>query len=459
MNQSQTSAPQANPSALLPILLFLVVYLGNGIFFEYIRPEEGQMGFYVVSVVLAFSIALIAAFLQNKERTFDEKIHICAKGIGDDNIVTMLFIFLMAGAFSGIASQAGGASSTANLLLNIIPGRFAVPGLFVIACLISMAMGTSVGTISVLAPIACAVSQNGGLSLPFCVGIVVGGAMFGDNLSMISDTTIAATRTQKVDLKDKFRTNFWISLPAAVVTIVLLIIFGRPETAQALEVGGYDIIKVIPYILVLVLALIGMNVFLVLTIGIFAAGIIGMAYGDITFMDFAGQIWAGFQGMIEVFLLSMLCGGIAEMAKHYGGLNWLIDKLSKTFKGKKSAQVGLSVLAALTDMATANNTVAIIVDGPMAREISEKYDIDPRKTASILDMFTCIMQGLIPYGAQFLVVASMCEGRVSPLDIIPKNWYLFLLAGFAILSYFVPWYEKITLKGKWDWKQNKVVND
>ena len=229
MNQPDTSTAAENPRALLPILLFLIVYLGNGIFFEYIHPAEGQMGFYVVSVVLAFSIALIAAFFQNRKLSFDEKIHICAKGIGDDNIVTMLFIFIMAGAFSGIASEAGGASSTANMLLSIIPGRFAVPGLFLIACLISMAMGTSVGTISVLVPIACAVSKSGGLSLPFCVGIVVGGAMFGDNLSFISDTTIAATTTQGCSMSDKFKANIWIAGPAAIIVAAMFdaMVFAR----------------------------------------------------------------------------------------------------------------------------------------------------------------------------------------------------------------------------------------
>ena len=216
---------KSNPKALFPIALFLVLYLGNGVFFEYIKPQEGQMGFYVVSVVLAFSIALIAAFLQNRKLSFDEKIHICAKGIGDDNIVIMLFIFLMAGGFSGIASQAGGASSTANMLLNVIPGKYAVPGLFLISCLISMAMGTSVGTISVLAPIACAVSKNGGLPLELCVGVVVGGAMFGDNLSFISDTTIAATKTQGVEMKDKFFTNIRVALPSAVITFIILIVY------------------------------------------------------------------------------------------------------------------------------------------------------------------------------------------------------------------------------------------
>ena len=465
--------------ALVPFAVFIIIYLGAGII---LQSKGVEMAFYQFPAVVAMFIAVLVAFAMNYKAGINTNFSIFAKGAANEDVMAMLMIYLLAGAFSAVAKSMGGVDATVNLGVSIIPASLLTAGLFIIASFLATATGTSMGTIGALVPIALGVVDKAGLSLPLVMAAVVSGAMFGDNLSMISDTTIAATRTQHVELKDKFRTNFWISFPAAIVTIILLVIFGRPETAQALEVGGFDFVKVIPYLLVLVLALIGMNVFLVLTIGIFAAGIIGMAYGgmnvflvltigifaagiigmaygDITFMDFAGNIWAGFQGMIEVFLLSMLCGGIAEMAKHYGGLNWLIEKLSKTFKGKKSAQVGLSALAALTDMATANNTVAIIVDGPMAREISEKYDIDPRKTASILDMFTCIMQGLIPYGAQFLVVASMCEGRVSPLDIIPRNWYLFLLAGFAILSYFVPWYENITLKGKWDWKENKVVNE
>ena len=355
-------------------------------------------------------------------------------------------IFLLAGAFSAVAKAMGGVEATVNFGVSIIPASLITAGMFIIAAFLGTATGTSMGTIGALVPIALGMVDKAGLSLPLVMAACVSGAMFGDNLSMISDTTIAATRTQNVELKDKFRTNFWIAFPAAIVTIVLLVIFGRPETAKAIEASGYDIVKVLPYLLVLILALIGVNVFLVLTIGIFSAGIIGMAYGDLTFLSFAGEIWAGFQGMIEVFLLSMFIGGTAEMAKHYGGLEWLIEKMSGMIKGKKSAQVGMSALALLTDMATANNTIAIIVDGPMAKEISAEYGVDPRKTASILDIFTCIMQGLIPYGAQFLLVASLSEGRVSPGDVIPNNWYLFLLAGFAILSYFVPWYEKITLK-------------
>ena len=238
---------KANAWALLPIVLFLVLYLGNGIYFEYIRPADGQMGFYIMSVVVAFSVALIVAFVQNRGLSFEEKIHLSAQGIGDDNITIMLFIFLMAGAFGGIASAAGGAESTANLLLYLIPANFAIPGLFLIACLISMAMGTSVGTITVLVPIAAAVAQNGGLSLPFCVGTVVGGAMFGDNLSFISDTTIAATKTQGVEMKDKFRTNIRVALPAAVITFVILIVYAICTDSQMVGDYTFSIPAAIPY--------------------------------------------------------------------------------------------------------------------------------------------------------------------------------------------------------------------
>ena len=455
-NQKMEKERKGSGLALIPFLVFIVIYLGAGII---LQSRGVEMAFYQFPAVVAMFFAVLVAFAINYKAGINENFRIFAKGAGSEDIMCMLMIFLLAGAFSAVAKSMGGVDATVNLGVSIIPASLLTAGLFVIAAFLGTATGTSMGTIGALVPIALGVVDKAGLSLPLVMAAVVSGAMFGDNLSMISDTTIAATRTQGVELKDKFRTNFWIAFPAAVVTIILLVIFGRPESAQAITVDPFSFVKVIPYLLVLILALIGVNVYLDLTIGILSAGIIGMAYGDITFMDFAGQIWAGFQGMIEVFLLSMLVGGIAEMAKHYGGLDWLIGRISKAIKGKKSAQVGLSALAALTDVATANNTVAIIVDGPMAREISEKYDVDPRKTASILDVFTCIMQGLIPYGAQFLVVAGMCEGRVSPMDIIPNNWYLFLLGLFAILSYFVAPYEKLTLKGRWDWKENKVVYD
>ncbi len=429
--------------ALLPFAVFIVIYLGAGMI---LQSRGVEMAFYQFPAVVAMFIAVLIAFAMNYKAGINENFKVFARGAASEDIMNMLMIFLLAGAFSAVAKAMGGVEATVNFGVSIIPASLITAGMFIIAAFLGTATGTSMGTIGALVPIALGMVDKAGLSLPLVMAACVSGAMFGDNLSMISDTTIAATRTQNVELKDKFRTNFWIALPAAIVTIVLLVIFGRPETAKAIEASGYDIVKVLPYLLVLILALIGVNVFLVLTIGIFSAGIIGMAYGDLTFLSFAGEIWAGFQGMIEVFLLSMFIGGTAEMAKHYGGLNWLIEKMSGMIKGKKSAQVGMSALALLTDMATANNTIAIIVDGPMAKEISAEYGVDPRKTASILDIFTCIMQGLIPYGAQFLLVASLSEGRVSPGDVIPNNWYLFLLAGFAILSYFVPWYEKITLK-------------
>ncbi len=429
--------------ALLPFAVFIVIYLGAGMI---LQSRGVEMAFYQFPAVVAMFIAVLIAFAMNYKAGINENFKVFARGAASEDIMNMLMIFLLAGAFSAVAKAMGGVEATVNFGVSIIPASLITAGMFIIAAFLGTATGTSMGTIGALVPIALGMVDKAGLSLPLVMAACVSGAMFGDNLSMISDTTIAATRTQNVELKDKFRTNFWIAFPAAIVTIVLLVIFGRPETAKAIEASGYDIVKVLPYLLVLILALIGVNVFLVLTIGIFSAGIIGMAYGDLTFLSFAGEIWAGFQGMIEVFLLSMFIGGTAEMAKHYGGLEWLIEKMSGMIKGKKSAQVGMSALALLTDMATANNTIAIIVDGPMAKEISAEYGVDPRKTASILDIFTCIMQGLIPYGAQFLLVASLSEGRVSPGDVIPNNWYLFLLAGFAILSYFVPWYEKITLK-------------
>ncbi|MCQ2563529.1 MAG: Na+/H+ antiporter NhaC family protein [Mogibacterium sp.] len=429
--------------ALLPFAVFIVIYLGAGMI---LQSRGVEMAFYQFPAVVAMFIAVLIAFAMNYKAGINENFKVFARGAASEDIMNMLMIFLLAGAFSAVAKAMGGVEATVNFGVSIIPASLITAGMFIIAAFLGTATGTSMGTIGALVPIALGMVDKAGLSLPLVMAACVSGAMFGDNLSMISDTTIAATRTQNVELKDKFRTNFWIAFPAAIVTIVLLVIFGRPETAKAIEASGYDIVKVLPYLLVLILALIGVNVFLVLTIGIFSAGIIGMAYGDLTFLSFAGEIWAGFQGMIEVFLLSMFIGGTAEMAKHYGGLEWLIEKMSGMIKGKKSAQVGMSALALLTDMATANNTIAIIVDGPMAKEISAEYGVDLRKTASILDIFTCIMQGLIPYGAQFLLVASLSEGRVSPGDVIPNNWYLFLLAGFAILSYFVPWYEKITLK-------------
>ncbi|MBQ8054105.1 MAG: Na+/H+ antiporter NhaC family protein [Lachnospiraceae bacterium] len=432
MNQPEKPAPKANPKALLPILLFLVVYLGNGIFFEYIRPTEGQMGFYVVSVVLAFSIALIAAFLQNKSLTFDEKIHICAQGIGDDNIVIMLFIFLMAGAFSGIASEAGGASSTANMLLNIIPGKFAVPGLFVIACLISMAMGTSVGTISVLAPIACAVANNGGLSLPLCVGIVVGGAMFGDNLSFISDTTIAATKTQGVEMKDKFRTNIRVALPAALITLIILVIYAFMSGGVSVGTFEFNILQAIPYFIVLGMSILGINVFLVLIVGILLFVVVGILTGSLAYSTALSSMGSGISGMFETMIVTILVASIAALMKENGGFEAILEFIRKKADSKRGGMYGIAFLTAFMDIATANNTVAIVIAAPIARDITKEYGVDPKQTASLLDTCSCITQGIIPYGAQLLVAANIA--KLTSVSLIPFLIYPFVLTVFVVAS-------------------------
>ena len=420
-----------NAAALLPIALFLVVYLGNGIYFEYVAKAEGQMGFYVVSVVLAFSIALIAAFIQNPGRTFDEKIHICAKGIGDDNIVTMLFIFILAGAFSGIAGEAGGASSTANLLLSIIPGRFVVPGLFVIACLISMAMGTSVGTISVLAPIACKVSENN-LLLPLCVGVVVGGAMFGDNLSFISDTTIAATKTQGVEMKDKFRTNIRVALPAAVITFIVLIVYAILSRGAQIGEFSFNIWQALPYFLVLIMSVLGINVFIVLMTGCVLFVLAGVFTGSLSYATALSSMGAGISGMFETMIVTILVASIAALMKENGGFEAILAMIRRNADNRRGGMFGIAFLTAFMDLATANNTVAIVIAAPIARDISREYNVAPRTTASLLDTCSCIMQGIIPYGAQLLVAANIAG--VASVSLIPFLMYPFILAVFVVIS-------------------------
>ena len=421
-----------NGKALLPIVVFLALYLGTGIWFEYISPVQGQMGFYIMSVVVAFSIALAVALVQNRKLSFDEKIHLCAQGIGDDNITIMLFIFLMAGAFGGIAKQAGGAASTANLLLDIIPGNFAVPGLFLIACLISMAMGTSVGTITVLVPIAAEVSHNGGFSLPLCVATVVGGAMFGDNLSFISDTTIAATKTQGVEMRDKFRVNFRIALPAAILTLVILIVVAL--TGDAVSVGDYDynLIQALPYFVVLALALAGLNVLLVLGAGIALFLLAGAVTGSLTYISAFTAMGDGTTGMFETMIVTILVASIGALIRENGGFAAILSFIKRRFSGKRGGMLGIGLLTALMDVATANNTVAIVMAAPIAKEISVEYGIEPQKTASLLDTCSCVLQGIIPYGAQLLIAASL--SGLSSISIIPFLFYPFLLAVCVLIS-------------------------
>ena len=438
--------------ALIPFAVFIFLYLGVGIILEFSGTE---MAFYQLPAPVAIIVGVVVAFIIFKG-SIEEKFSQFAKGCGNENILIMCFIYLFAGAFATVAKSMGGVDSTVNLGLSFIPAQYITAGLFVISAFISVATGTSMGTISTVAPIAIATAEKAGLNMTLIVAAIIGGAMFGDNLSVISDTTIAATRTQNCELKDKFKVNFYIALPAAVLTFVLLIVFGKPETIVPIQKLDYNLVKVIPYILVLGLAISGFNVFLTLGVGTVVAGIVGMSYGDLTPLTFAQNIYAGFTGMNEIFLLSMFTGGLAHMVTQHGGLQWILEKIQSVVKSEKSAQIGISAIAAATDMAVANNTVAIIITGPIAKELSRKYKVDPRKSASLLDIWTCIFQGFIPYGAQILLAGSLTAGAVSPLELFPFLWYQQLLAVFTLISMFIPYADGLIKKKPWNWELDKA---
>lgn len=432
MEEKKTNRKEPNGLALLPILIFLAVYLGSGIYYEYICPQEGVKGFYVMSVVVAFMIAMTVALFQNRALSFNEKIEACARGIGDSNITIMLFIFLIAGAFSGIAGAAGGASSTAYMLLSILPANFAIPGLFIIACLISMAMGTSCGTITVLVPIAFNISAAAGLDLPFCVATVVGGAMFGDNLSFISDTTIAATKTQGVEMKDKFRANFRIALPAAAATLILVTVLSRNGGAAAVDVEDFNVLQAIPYFIVLLAAVCGINVFIVLGGGVILFAAAGLATGSLTVSTAFSAMGTGTSGMFETMIVTILVASMGSLMKEFGGFEFLLQAIRRLFKSRAGGEFGIGILTSVMDIATANNTVAIVMAGPIAKEVSEEYGIDSARAASLLDIFSCIWQGIIPYGAQLLIAAGLA--KISSVDIIPFLYYQAFLLIAVIIS-------------------------
>ena len=445
MNQTK-----ANGKALIPFIVFIALYLGIGIYLESIGTE---MAFYQFPSPVAIIVSIILAFIMFKG-SMDDKFSDLVKGCGDENVLTMCFIYLFAGAFATVASSMGGVDAVVNLGLSLIPAEYITAGIFVISSFIAVSTGSSMSTIGAVCPIAIATADKAGLNLVLIIGAVVGGAMCGDNLSIISDTTIAATKTQGCDMKDKFKLNFLIALPAAILTFVLLLIFGKPEVAIPLENLDYNIIKVIPYMLVLVLALFGLNVFITLGTGILSAGLIGMIYGDLNILSFSQSIYNGFTGMTEIFLLSLLTGGLAYMVTKNGGLEWILQKIQKIIKGKKSAEVGIAALATAADLAVANNTIAIIVTGPIAKGICDKYHVDPRRSASLLDIWTCIFQGFIPYGAQVLLAASLTAGALSPLDLLPFFWYQQLLAIFTLISMFIPYADGVIKKRPWNWETN-----
>ena len=421
-----------NYAALLPIAVFLVFYLGAGIAFR---------DFYVMPAIVGFLIALFVAFLQNRALSFDEKVSVIARGLADENIITMCLIFLAAGAFSGIVSAAGGADSTVTLALHAVPPSFSVVGLFLIGCFISTAMGTSVGTVTVLVPFAVGIADRTGYSLALCLAACVSGAMFGDNLSMISDTTIAAVRTQGCGMKDKFKMNFFIVLPAAVVAAGIYLAVTLNSTSAPLElepITGAMVLQVVPYLLVLVGALIGFNIFLVLIAGILASIVIGLATGMFAFSEIFNLMNSGITSMYDITVISIVVSCIGSLIKEGGGIQAVLELVKSHIKSAKSAQLGIAAIVAGVDIATANNTIAIVMSGSLAKEISTEYGIEPRRTASILDIFASVVQGLIPYGAQLLyasagATALLASGSISSVEIIPYMYYPVLMAVSAIL--------------------------
>ena len=404
--------------ALSPLLVFMAVYVAGAIL-------AGD--FYKVPVAAAFIIATAYAMLITRgvQRT-DEKIAIFSSGAGNRNVLLMIWIFVLAGAFASTAKDIGAIDATVNATLSILPGNLLYAGLFLAACFVSMSVGTSVGTIVALVPIASGIAAGTGIT-----GIIVGGAFFGDNLSFISDTTVAATKTQGCSMQDKFKVNLWIAAPAAIIVAVLYVFLGRGITASP-EVLGADWYLMLPYLLVIVLAIMGVNVVTVLAIGIGVNGIIGWITGAYNFVGWLSAIGSGIGGMGELIIVSLLAGGMLEIIRYNGGLEFIIGKLTRRIKGPRGASASIAALVSLVNICTANNTIAIITVGPLAKDISARFGLDPRKTASILDTFSCLVQGILPYGAQMLMASGLAG--VSALSIIGTLYYPFALGIMACLS-------------------------
>ena len=427
---------KGNAVALLPIGVFLAIYLGLGLLFEY--GLKIPMGFYQVPIIIAFLAAILVACLQNREVSFDDKLSIMGEGVGDKNIITMLLIFLTAGAFVGVVGRSS-AQSVAYFMLDLIPAQYAVAVLFVVACFVSTSMGTSVGTITLIAPIAVEVAQASSFSIPLCVGTVVGGAMFGDNLSFISDTTIAACNGQGCAMKDKFKGNFFIALPAALVTLVLVIIITGNQNTTPVS-GSYNLVQLIPYVLVLVGGIIGINVFVVLLAGILSGAVIMLLTGQTVATDLLASMGSGAAGMFETSMVAVLVAAMCALIRVYGGFDALLSFIQSLFKGNKGGQLGMGLLVGTMDIATANNTVAIVMANPIAKEMSQDYGISPKRAACLLDTFSCIFQGIIPYGAQMLVAISSCAEMgvtISAFQIMQYLFYPYLLLVSSLVAIFL----------------------
>lgn len=421
--------------ALLPLLIFIIVYFSGSLYLG---------DFYALPVLVVFVIALFVAFFQYPKKSFDEKLKSFAKGSGDENILIMILIFLLAGAFSELSKSIGSLSSTVNFAMTYISPQYIVAGIFLIACFISVSLGTSVGTIVALAPLAVGFETYIPGITAIALAAVVGGAMFGDNLSFISDTTIAATRTQNVSMRDKFKANFLIVFPVAVLVFIIYCFQGASfvENVGNLEVKDYELIKVLPYVLVFVLALVGVQVIWTLGIGIIGTLLIGLYTNSINVLDSIKSVNSGFAGMFELSLLCLIIGGVVGIIRYNGGIDFLLNSVLKNINSKRGAEVGIASLTALVNFALANNTITIVIVGPLAKEISNRFDLAPKRVASILDTTSCFIQGVIPYGAQILaalaasslVLGEAVTPTISPIELISYLYYPFL-TGVATLCF------------------------
>ena len=410
--------------ALTPLIIFLSIYLVASVI----------MGdFYKMPITVAFLVASIVAVATSSGGRLHKRIDLFCKGAANSNIMLMVWIFILAGAFAQTAKAVGAVDATVNLALSVLPDTLLLAGMFIAACFISLSMGTSVGTIVALTPVAVGIATQTDLNTPFMIAIVVGGAMFGDNLSFISDTTIVATRTQGCNMKDKFKVNSLIVIPVAIL-ITIVYLFQGSEITTTPTVTPIEWLKVIPYILVLTTALAGVNVMIVLLLGILCSGIVGIITGSIQFWEWIAAMGTGISGMGELIIITLLAGGMLEMIRYNGGIAYIIQKLTTHVKSKKGAELSIAALVSFADLCTANNTIALIMSGPIAKDIANRFGVDPRKSASLLDTFSCFVQGIIPYGAQLLMAASLAS--ITPLAIMQYLYYPYLMGVAALLAIF-----------------------
>ena len=413
---------------LVPLIIFLAVYFAMGL---------GTGSFDNFPLLIGMSVAAAIALCIKKpgdKMSFSDKVFMFCEGGGDKTLILMVIIYMLAGAFYGVAGGMHATDTVTNLGISILPARLILPGLFVIGCVLSFSMGTSMGTVSALMPIAIDIANRTDVGLPLVCGVVVGGAMFGDNLSFISDTTIAATTTQGISMKSKFRANVLMVLPAFIITIGALALWPIDATSIA-STGTTDLVNLIPYVLIIALSLAGLNVIPAMGISILSGVAIGVFHGDFTFVQCFGVIHDGMKSMQDMAVIAIFVGGVIAMMKYLGGIDWLLANIAKKTKSRKGAELSVAALVSLVDVATTNNTMAIIATGPIAKDISEQYDIPPARTASILDIFSSAFNGLTPYAGQLLVAGALAG--ISPVTIMPYVWYSILMIVFGVLFIFI----------------------